>query len=527
MGAEKENVHPNAEDIEPHIDLPAQPLSQRSITKEVRDCPQTPLGRLPLSQLLASGEDPRQHLNFTPIERVLWDNSPLHSDPTNPIPTRKGRKRAYSSSPASSSQNETSNHFKKEKKAADVQALQEILKTPKVDPSDDLWSRYSLNTRNANRLSPTAPAGASFIHLMHSSSPQTPATHIQKDSGGLRRALSCIEWPTSAAKRRKLFHNNSQRNSTTSRSDSHERTVERSTMSKVSLLIEKIHDGLAKPAAPLQNDSSTEAGSSSPVNCGDVAPSSPAEDSTSSDKESQRAVGKITNVLSQTAVTPPKDVSKPLILSDEEIASLQKADSSDFDDDDLDLEMIETIDATAMTASSSPRDTHFANGGGFRSDTVLGAKAKDGPPDTQRHLKPESVTKDEEIFDVHFSPEESSSIVQGAPLNQDEFDEDGNDIFTADLEDIYAKYDSQMQPEATRQLGSQPNANAKGSLWKIVSPSEQSAPQTRIEVVSDDDDFGDDSDFEQIAAECAQGAQKQQVSQPPSSVCTLKSGSCM
>lgn len=44
-----------------------------------------------------------------------------------------------------------------------------------------------------------------------------------------------------------------------------------------------------------------------------------------------------------------------------------------------------------------------------------------------------------------------------------------------------------------------------------------------FEVLSDNDDFGDDSDFEQIAAEC-EATQEQQVAQPQSSVRTLNFG---
>jgi len=524
---EKENVQPTTEDRGSQMDPPPQPLSQRSATKEVRDCPQTPLGRLPLSELLASGEDTRQHLNLTPIERVLWDNSPLSSDPLRSIPARKGRKRAHSSSPASSSQNEASNHFKRDKKANDVQALQQTLKTPKADPADDLWSRYSLNPGTIERRSPTAPTVVGFAHLMHSSSPQTPASHIQKDSGGLRRALSCIEWPTSAAKRRKLFHNSSQRNSAAEFSNTEGHGVERSKMSRVSMLVERIHDGLLKPAVPYPNDTSSEVDGSSPAGLKDASPSSPVEDDVSSNRGSQGMMDDVANVLSQTAMAPQTDISKPLVLSDQDIASLDKADSSDFDDDDLDVEMMESIDTAINAHRLNSKETHRSDREAKRTDAVLAPGIKNGgqEQDNPRQPNPTTICKADKYSDVSFSTQRSSSSLKQAPQVYDEFDEDDNDVFAADLEDVCAKYDSQAQPNVTQASGVQNARNTERirSTTRAATP-HQAAPVVG-EVLSDDDDFGGDSDFEQIAAECAEATQRQQVSQPQSSVCTLNSGS--
>lgn len=534
--ADKENVPCESEKAISRMIPPPQPqpLSQRSATKDVRDCPQTPLGRLPLSDLLATGEDTSHaHLNLTPIERVLWENSPLSSGPPNSLPARRGRKRAHSSSPASSSQNETSNHFAKEKNAVDLEALQRALKTPKADPADDLWTRYSLNTGNIERLSPTAPAGVGFSHLMQSSSPQTPASHVSKDSGGLRRALSCIEWPTSAAKRRKLFHHNSQRTPAANHTDADGRgsTIERS-KSRVSLLVDKLHDGFNKPTTRYRDYSSSEPAGSSPHADRDCPPSSPRKDDESADQENQEAIDAVVNVLSQTAVVPRATVPPPLVLSDEEIANLEKAESSDFDDDDLDLEMMENIETETKENKLTDIQTTDLGNGDEETRTNLAAEATTNETGINQtgnagnHQRRVPDTSDD-YSDVSFPSVISSSAVKAALPNDDEFDDDENDVFAADLEDVCAKYDSQIQHQAFRNQENKDAAPTRTETGPAqdVKPKRLSATTVQVEVLSDDEDFGSDSDFEQIAAECAEATQEQQVSQPQSSVRTLKYGS--
>ncbi len=511
--ADKENAPHDAEKTNHHMIPPPQPLSQRSATKGSRDCPQTPVSRLPLSELLASGEDTsRQHLNPTPVERVLWENSPMSS--TSPA-RRRQRKRAHSTSPASSSQNETSTHFAGAKSAVDLHTLQKNLKTPKADPADDLWSRYSLNTDNIEGRSPTAPAGMGYYHLMHSS-PQTPASHLGRDSG-LRRALSCIEWPTSVAKRRKLHHSSSQGDPAKhgGLSDS----IERSKMSRVSFLVEKIHDGLSKPSVPHQDDSS-EAARSSPA---PHANNSPSGDTTLDYRESETAIDDVANVLSQTVVAAKENTPQRLILSAEEIADLGKdATSSDFGDDDLDLEMLEHVGTKAEAACAKreefakidPDGSHAAPG------VIFAALSKSGD------LPPVTSIQGDNYSDVSFPSNVSSSVRAPAP-DCDEFDDDDDDVSAADLEDVFAKYDSQLPRPESRAVDIQQengannqrasNTGAGSNIGTVY----QSPQAVDVEVLSDDDEFGDDSDFEQIAAECAEATQKQQVSQPQSSVCIL------
>ena len=528
-GSGKENEDPELDAMTPKMNPPSQPLSQRSAAKGVRDCPQTPLGKLPLTELLASGDDTsRHHLNLTPIERVLWDNSPGSSQLSQM--RKKGRKRAHSSSPASSSQNDTSRHFAT-KPQVDLQALQQALKTPKADPAEDLWSRYSLNRATAEGRSPTAPTVLAFTQLVHSSSPQTPASHLQsKDGLGLRRALSCIEWPTSAAKRRKL-----QRSGIFKDSNGQLATFEggvdineESRISRVSYLVEKLHSGLTK-APVTDEDSSSEPTRSSPVM--QKAYESPRRQ-VSPFREGQTASDDVVTVLSQTAVAPKDPMPLPMVLSAEEIAEIDEADgSSDFGDDDLDLEMFETMDSTLnalrpiQQANASPkRESSRLGNEGDNTEIVLNECPQKPFSHGSTHATP---AKFERLSQMSFPSNIASSPAQVAPSKHDEFDEDEEEVSAADLENVFAQYDTQPQqhfggaqnPQTEQRNTIYSETESRGPRESIFGP--KPVLTNDVEVLSDDEDFGDDSDFEQIAAECAEVTRNQQVSQPQSSVRTV------
>ncbi|ERF76175.1 hypothetical protein EPUS_01509 [Endocarpon pusillum Z07020] len=170
-----------------------------------KPCPQTPANRIPLADLIGNTEDafncnPK---DTTPEDHICWQHGPT---PLSSIPsatansTRRGKKRARSSSPTTSSQNQKSTRSNAQE-TLDLKILHESLKTPQNDPALDLWARYtdaSLTKKDAD-----GNALPAFAHLM-TSSPQTPSTANGKD-GGLRRSISCgIEWPVSKAKKRKL-----------------------------------------------------------------------------------------------------------------------------------------------------------------------------------------------------------------------------------------------------------------------------------------------------------------------------------
>ena len=533
LEGEKENV-PFDTVAKLSQNIPPPPSSsQKSNTKDVRDCPQTPLGRLPLSELLASGEDKRQNLNVTPIERVLWDNSTRSSDLSVAAAARKGRKRAHSSSPASSSQNETSDPFKEQDKLARLHASQSAFKTPKLDPIDDLWSHYSMNTGPVELRSPTAGAGVALALSMPSSSPQTPANHVQRDANGLRRALSCIEWPTSAAKRRKLFHNSSQTKSAIVKDNAEPRgrPVESSKMSRVNLLLEKVHSGLVRSPAPDNEFSSSEPSRSSPAaKQNGILPPVQSDDA-SSGNESQGLVDNAARVLGQNGVALQKEASAPLVLSKEEIANLENANSSDFDDDELDLEMLENIQTSFDSSESAAQEAAKQNHSYGWSGASLVTEIKDRPPEEEKtwQFRPTVTKEGNACRDVFAPPKEPSLTAKELSPDHDDFGEDDNETFAADLEDVCAKYDSQVQKSVGRENLEHAHKDAGADR---VRSSKSPTLETRallhgvaksdIEVSSDDDDFGDDLDFEQIAVECAEATQKQQIFQPQLSVRTLE-----
>ena len=524
---EKENRDPYMDTTIVTMEPPPQPLSQTSATKDLRGCPQTPVGKVPLTDLLASGDGAsRQHVNVTPIERVLWNNSPVGSESANS--RQRGRKRAHSSSSASSSPNDASHHFGGSKPQINLQELQKAFQTPKANPADDLWSRYSLNTGTGGNRSPTAPASLAFTQLIHSSSPQTPASHLQsKDGGGLRRALSCIEWPTSAAKRRRLQLSGTYKDSNggSARNERGPDTKDNSKISRVSFLVGKLHDGLTKLRAT-EEFSSSMAAASSPM--ARIANESTDEDQTLQ-QESQTEIDEVVTVLSQTAVAPKEHTPPALVLSAEEIADLEKDDeSSDFGDDDLDLEMLETMDKSLKTFPSpkgkvpSPKRGRGQLGSGGVTTSVDRNRGIREPH--QDDYAPAAAAETERLSQVSFPSGISSSPVLAAAPNHDEFDEDDEEVSAVDLETVFARYDAQPQHQVVEDKGRQAKSlNAMHPPLATEIPKKSIfGPDTEVQILSDDSEFGDDLDFEQIAAECAED---QQVSQPVSSVRTVNKGS--
>ncbi len=195
QGDNKENIASDAETT--------ARASQTTNLERPKKPPRTPASKIPLADLIGNTEDIFNGAAFdaTPEDHVFWQHGPRSSDPSSSLrSTQRGKKRARSSSPASSSQLEKSNHCSAQKEALDLQTLQQSLKTPQHDPASDLWARYATASLAKNGEGPVLPP---FAHLI-TSSPQTPSTTNSKDSG-LRRSTSCgIEWPTSENKRRKI-----------------------------------------------------------------------------------------------------------------------------------------------------------------------------------------------------------------------------------------------------------------------------------------------------------------------------------
>lgn len=509
-----------------------QSLSQKSLNNDLRDCPQTPIGRIPLAELIAESEDLNPEiLNLTPVERVVWGHS-QHSvennDENGMSASRRGKKRAYSSSPASSSQNEAPYHFPKDKPSFDLQNLQNTLKTPQADPANDLWNRYSLNSME--RLSPSEVAKPAFTDFLNSSSPQTPAQPMKRRVKDCRqRSYSCnFEWPTSVAKRRKLHYSSSNQETSTSPAVSKTNHDEngKSKLARVSLLLEEIQGRLIRPTASKDKRNEADSNSGQTVNQKHVSPESPSRQSVNS------MLGRTKHGDRKQAQCLRPSTTQMSAFEDPE---LQKAESSfDFNDEDeeLDVELIRAVDKAGEVGSSVPFSAtapvllHSTRQRGIVHDTKLDSnKPNDGPIHDKRK-KPLKM----------MSPRKSGSFTSSAPLRDigtlhspsstfmkfDEFDED-NDVSAADLEDFMAIYDTQplnrtQDVPNDRKSRSPDKRRLQSPRTKVTSIEEQQINDSmEHEVLSDDDDdeFGGALDFEKIIAQCEEATQKNLLSNSP------------
>lgn len=529
----KENdptMHDQENDSLSQSESKLQNLSQISGSRDIRECPQTPIGRLPLSELIASTEDINgQGLNTTPIERVLWNHSQQAEGSTSSHAART-RKRRYSSSPVSSSQNETSIHFDPGKPSIDLQMFQKMLKTPKADPAADLWSRYSLNTDpNSDRRSPIESAGESYA--LQYSSPQTPAKHLQtKDFGGLRRSFSCgMEWPMSASKRRKTKHTSSYRETNLGIAVPESK---RSKMARVSHLVEEIQKRLARPDGR-QDDEPVGPSSSSPL-------------PDKVDFPANSVMPSIRHILTggdhllckphHSQAARPNEVQDQSLRNAEnsrtEESEISKDSPSDFGDDDLDFSILKNIDEAAKAGQSvqgllaEPPQLSSCDYGLSSSQPECDTSAFDRQKEGQREsaFQPVNSAKEQEAATPnHSSPPSSHPSVAVVRSNRDEFDEFDeaeNDIFVADLEDVAAMYDIKPENHAeqttnlARHSESPRNSQAKGGIFPTTADSGAADDE-----VPSDDEFGGDVDFEEIVAECEEASQKPQpASQFQSSV---------
>ena len=182
--------------------------------------PSTPAARLALPDLIGMEDSRRVVQEISPEDRIEWDR---HSSTSSSFGIKRAKKRARSSSPMSS-------------------PVPQHNPSAQIDPGSELWSRYSLNGSNA----PT-PQGATIpalANIMQISSPQpqkdgtTPRTMV-----GFRRTTSC---GTQFPKRRRVGGANED--------DVFTESVEIGP-SKLSVLLERVQEGLAQPK-PSENKSS-------------------------------------------------------------------------------------------------------------------------------------------------------------------------------------------------------------------------------------------------------------------------------
>ena len=545
MEANKENVNVVEDPPMPSASQSkqrSQTSSQTSALQSRGECPQTPVGRLPLAELIGNAEDALVHgESDTPYERVYWNLSPRSSDQANSLETpavRRGKKRAHSSSPSSSSPNEASNHFATTKPSFDLQTLQKSLKTPQADPAGDLWSRYSMHDND--KQTPTGPGALTAIDLMNSSSPETPAIHLLgRDGGGLRRTVSCgTQWPTSVAKRRKIHHTSSHEEGNSISTVAEKAGGGQSTtkMSRVSLLVDMVQERLAKPVNKVDVRGPS---SSSPLP--DIG--SFGDDRASSLLQRQQAqAGE--HELSPTEKNPPRMRITPRLQSPEEQdqGHDDRESSSDFGDDDIDFELLETVDATIASTTGTGREERGLNAselfmddeGGGRRDFVQRTSPERHSQTVERgqHVIGPVLISGKGDFNQGFPEQSLGQTTRRSSLPQitgdvDEFDDDDSDLFAADLEDVVAMYDN-LQPQHDHQAGDHGAPAGDAERDEIGQPDAEAVQEAsfshtdtktrELVEVSSSDEFGEDLDFEQVAVECASVAQELQSATPRASL---------
>ncbi|KAI0858719.1 hypothetical protein F4860DRAFT_289073 [Xylaria cubensis] len=151
----------------------------------------TPVSRLAWQDLIGDPDAKKEDEDASPQEKIEWDTKHKPAYGVSPMPRKRGSKRARSSSPASSP---TAACSRSRAPAVNVKKLSAALKSPRADPSIELWDRFSLSGSTTNTpLGATNPALANF---MVSSSPQPKSVGVGRGEAGLRRAISCgTNWP--------------------------------------------------------------------------------------------------------------------------------------------------------------------------------------------------------------------------------------------------------------------------------------------------------------------------------------------
>lgn len=324
------------------------------------DIPSTPAGKLALLDLIGMGDVRRSVQAISPDERIEWDNEKSSTDggsATRGI--RRAKKRARSSSPIGSPAT-ASAHFKAKTETFN----------PQLDPGSEIWGRYSLN--GSGTTTPQGPV-PTLAHIMPTSSPRPSKDGTTPRSiSGFRRANSCgNQFP----KRRRVGgHEN----------DDVFTEPMNVGPSKLSVLIERVQEGLTQPKSYLENRTSV--------------PSSPQEIQPVQDE-----------IMKE--VSPKVPVRK----------SSDSSDYGEFDDDELDATLLEEIVAAPITDPESKADP---------------AMTTPVPPPPIRRLL---------VQETSFSTVGSKSEDKTVKADRDEFDDSDDDTFYAGLEQIASQFDKRAQ----------------------------------------------------------------------------------
>jgi hypothetical protein len=483
---------------------------QPSSVEDQKPPPATPIGRVPLAELIGNNEDAFENRPaLTPVERVLWNHSPTSSDFANSLMTpavRRATKRGRSSSPPSSSREEAL----RKGPPFDLQTLQRSLTTPLADPAGDLWSRYSINRRE--KPTPSKPDVQPPHDLLQSSSPQTPARYLREnDSSGLRRTMSCgTAWPTSAAKRRKI-------------QKSHSQVVDRNIhgpaehhnnvgVSKVSFLLNKIHEGLAHKSDVAHD---IEPSSSSSPTLDELSTTAPAV-SPSNRLPVARHISPAAAPVNSLQYLPRGDhVIQEIQVQQGKMQMPEKDSSSDYGDDAIDEDFFDEVTAS-MQVEVPSRDIAMVPAPGIATKRIIEPAAENTGlhaatvKGSDLRIKPNRDAGDGDKFpSKEPDTEAGNNGSQGQGNDEYEFEED-DELFAADLENIAAMYDQEIAPVNPRaslskaEVGLPPKPSPRSAKNVFPQSASTAGASSRVKEyveVSSDDEFGAGLELEQLAFE--------------------------
>ena len=431
--ADKENIDSNLPLLN-NRDNPSEIIrhsSQTAESKEQTIFPRTPASKIPLAALISNTEDAFNGADFdtTPEDHVSWQHGPRSSDPVSSVrSTQRGKKRARSSSPASSSQIEKSIHFPTVREPLDLHNLQQSLKTPQHDPATDLWARYSMaNPAKANGDNVALPPFAQFI----TSSPQTPDTTKSRD-GVLQRSISCgIDWPTSKKKRRKLdtVEAYGRMRDILELSKQDNLSHQEPGRSRVELLVRKIKESMLRKQSMFGRGPSSSSPLPDRADAAILQPASPSPEN----RAQQGQSGPETRQMPATNVPGEDESDLDLITED--------GGSSEFGDADLDLNFLETIE---MTAAQIMSGKDVANGDAQDIPVVVHNAVAVGKQTDQiaREEEPKSSRK-KDVTDVRQRASSRSKFAGQHESDDDEFAIEDDTAFATEMQDLADRYDIQ------------------------------------------------------------------------------------
>ena len=410
-----------------------------------KEFPSTPAAKLALPDLIGMGDVRRTIHDISPEDRLEWDQK------MDGIP--KTKKRARSSSPISSPAARTPGPLNKKA---------ESLLLP-ADPGSELWGRYSLNGSNAP--TPQGLAIPALAHLMCTSSPQ-PAREetTPRSTGVFRRANSCgNQFP----KRRRIGGPADDDIFTESAGIG---------QSRLSVMIERLQEGLGPRNLPSESEL---------LDFSTVTVKSRVRDDRhcTSIQSVQQDLSKGTEASNQPLVSE-------IIPALEEIQNLPpvRSDGSDygeFDDNELDDEALLKVITKSGVSQSTP------------SHAPKPIVPPDPPPEVLgSSVRVESLL----VLSQHESQSPECSTLR---VNNDEFDDSDEDLFTIDLEDIVAKFDD-YHPSGAK-------------LASVEKPRDGMA----VKDTDSEDEFGDGS-LDDVDFEVAEAAATQSIQQTANSLLTVR-----